>query len=213
MRKGAIAPWARSSSPYYQQTLEALDKHFKFRLDTRSRPSAKDPRCVLYGSGEEDVRFSYDDGLRSYDVMKPFEGVISNLERRFRETESEWAREDIARYMTATPCAVCDGTRLRPEALAVKIDGRHISQLTALSVRAAQDGSPHCPSKLDPKRAEIAKRILKEISERLSFLVDVGLGYLTLGRALGHAIGRRKPAHPARLANRFGPDRRALCAG
>jgi excinuclease ABC subunit A len=203
LRKGAIAPWARSSSPYYQQTLEALAKHFKFRLDTRFETLPQNIRDVLfYGSGKEDVRFSYDDGLRSYDVMKPFEGIISNLERRFRETESEWAREDIARYMTASPCAVCNGTRLRPEALAVKIDGRHISQLTALSVRVAQEWFAALPGKLDQKRAEIAKRILKEISERLSFLVDVGLGYLTLARGSGALSGGE--SQRIRLASQIG---------
>jgi excinuclease ABC subunit A len=203
LRKGAIAPWARSSSPYYLQTLEALSKHFKFRLDTRFETLPQKIRdMILYGSGEEAVRFSYDDGLRSYDVVKPFEGIISNLERRFRETESEWAREDIARYMTASPCAVCDGTRLRPEALAVKINGCHISQLTALSVRAAQDWFNLLPGKLDQKRAEIAKRILKEISERLSFLVDVGLGYLTLARSSGTLSGGE--SQRIRLASQIG---------
>jgi excinuclease ABC subunit A len=203
LRKGAIAPWARSSSPYYLQTLEALSKHFKFRLDTRFETLPQKIRdMILYGSGEEAVRFSYDDGLRSYDVVKPFEGIISNLERRFRETESEWAREDIARYMTASPCAVCDGTRLRPEALAVKINGCQISQLTALSVRAAQDWFNLLPGKLDQKRAEIAKRILKEISERLSFLVDVGLGYLTLARSSGTLSGGE--SQRIRLASQIG---------
>ncbi|MGA7383285.1 MAG: excinuclease ABC subunit UvrA, partial [Methylocella sp.] len=148
------------------------------------------------------VRFSYDDGLRSYDVVKPFEGVIGNLERRFRETESEWAREDIARYMTASPCAVCEGARLRPEALAVKIEGCHISQLTALSVRAAQEWFGTLAPKLDAKRREIAKRILKEISDRLSFLLDVGLDYLTLSRASGTLSGGE--SQRIRLASQIG---------
>ncbi|QBR70485.1 excinuclease ABC subunit A [Beijerinckiaceae bacterium] len=203
LRKGAIAPWARSSSPYYLQTLEALAKHFKFRLDARFDSLPQQARdIILYGSGEEAVRFSYADGLRSYDVVKPFEGVINNLARRFRETESEWAREDIARYMTATPCSVCDGNRLRPEALAVKIEGRHISQLTALSVRAAQAWFEALPAKLDAKRNEIAKRILKEIRERLSFLVDVGLDYLTLSRASGTLSGGE--SQRIRLASQIG---------
>ena len=157
---------------------------------------------ILHGSGEEAVRFSYDDGLRSYDIVKPFEGVIGNLERRFRETESEWAREDIARYMTASPCAVCNGTRLRPEALAVKIDGCHIAQLTALPVRAAREWFASLAGKLDPKRREIAKRILKEISDRLSFLVDVGLDYLTLSRASGTLSGGE--SQRIRLASQIG---------
>ncbi|MFZ0495161.1 MAG: excinuclease ABC subunit UvrA [Methylocella sp.] len=203
LRRGAIAPWARSSSPYYLQTLESLAKHFKFRLDTRFETLPRQARdVILHGSGEEAVRFSYDDGLRAYDVVKPFEGVIGNLERRFRETESEWAREDIARYMTASPCGVCEGTRLRPEALAVKIEGCHISQLTALSVRAAQEWFGTLAAKLDAKRREIAKRILKEIFDRLSFLVDVGLDYLTLSRASGTLSGGE--SQRIRLASQIG---------
>ncbi|WP_084143511.1 excinuclease ABC subunit UvrA [Methylocapsa acidiphila] len=203
LRKGAIAPWARSSSPYYLQTLEALGKHFKFRLD---QPFEKLPQpaqdVILYGSGEEAVRFFYEDGLRAYEVNKPFEGVVRNLERRYRETDSEWAREEIARYMTATPCAVCKGDRLRPEALAVKIDSRHIGEVTALSVRAAHAWFEALADKLDPKRREIAGRVLKEIRERLSFLIDVGLDYLTLGRASGTLSGGE--SQRIRLASQIG---------
>ncbi|MGH6858158.1 MAG: excinuclease ABC subunit UvrA, partial [Methylocella sp.] len=203
LRRGAIAPWARSSSPYYLQTLEALGRHFKFRLDTRFDALPQQARdVILYGSGEEAVRFSYDDGLRSYDIVKPFEGVIGNLERRYHETESEWAREDIGRYMTASPCGVCRGARLRPEALAVKIEGCHISQLTALSVRGAQEWFAALAPKLDSKRREIAKRVLKEISDRLSFLVDVGLDYLTLSRASGTLSGGE--SQRIRLASQIG---------
>ncbi|SFK34560.1 excinuclease ABC subunit UvrA [Methylocapsa palsarum] len=203
LRKGAVAPWARSSSPYYIQTLEALGRHFKFRLDTRfeSLPQ-KIQDVILYGSGEESVRFLYEDGARAYEVNKPFEGVIRNLQRRFRETESEWSREEIGRYMTATPCAVCGGDRLRPEALAVKIDGRHIGEVTSLSVRAAHAWFAALPQKLDAKRNEIASRILKEIRERLSFLVDVGLDYLTLSRAAGTLSGGE--SQRIRLASQIG---------
>jgi excinuclease ABC subunit A len=203
LRRGAIAPWARSNSPYYLQTLEALAKHFKFRLDARFETLPQQARdVILHGSGEEAVRFTYEDGLRSYDIVKPFEGVIGNLERRYRETESEWAREDIGRYMTASPCGVCEGARLRPEALAVKIEGCHISQLTALSVRGAQEWFGTLAAKLDSKRREIAKRILKEISDRLSFLVDVGLEYLTLSRASGTLSGGE--SQRIRLASQIG---------
>ncbi|ACK51169.1 excinuclease ABC, A subunit [Methylocella silvestris BL2] len=203
LRKGAIAPWARSSSPYYMQTLEALAKHFKFRLDARFDSLPQEIRETLfYGSGKEPVRFVYEDGYRSHETNKPFEGVIRNLERRYRETESEWSREEIGRYMTATPCSVCHGARLRPEALAVKIEGLHIGDVTAFSVRAASQWFETLGEKLDPKRREIAARILKEIRERLSFLIDVGLDYLTLGRGAGTLSGGE--SQRIRLASQIG---------
>ena len=169
-------------------------------------------RVILHGSGAEEIRFAYDDGLRAYEVNKPFEGVVANLERRYRETESEWSREEIQRYMTATPCEACHGFRLKPEALAVKIDGQHIGEVSLLSVKAAIEWAKGLPAKLDAKRNEIAERILKEIVDRLTFLRDVGLDYLTLVAFVRHAVGRREPAHPARFADRLGPHRRALCA-
>jgi excinuclease ABC subunit A len=203
LRKGAIAPWARSTSPYYLQTLESLAKHYKFRLDTPFEALPKDIQEILfYGSGDDPIRFSYNDGLRSYDVKKPFEGVISNLDRRYHETESEWAREDIARFMTATPCKACKGYRLKPEALAVKIEGKHIGEVSDLSVRDARAWFGALLEKLDEKRAEIARRILKEINDRLSFLIDVGLDYLTLSRASGTLSGGE--SQRIRLASQIG---------
>ncbi|MGB8278149.1 MAG: excinuclease ABC subunit UvrA [Methylovirgula sp.] len=203
LRKGAIAPWARSTSPYYLQTLESLAKHYKFRLDTSFEalpPTVQE--IILYGSGEEVVRFSYNDGLRAYDVKKPFEGVVTNLERRYLETESEWAREEISRYMTATPCSACKGYRLKPEALAVKIAGVHIGEVAELSVRHAAAWFAGLPERLDDKRREISKRILKEIGDRLGFLIDVGLDYLTLARASGTLSGGE--SQRIRLASQIG---------
>jgi excinuclease ABC subunit A len=203
LRKGAIAPWAKSSSPYYLQTLEALGQHYKFRLDKPwSELPEKARAVILYGSGDEEVRFSYDDGLRAYEVRKPFEGVIKNLERRHKETESEWSREEIERYMTATPCDACRGYRLKPEALAVKIDGKHIGEISTLSVKAAIAWARELPEKLDAKRNEIAQRILKEIGDRLTFLSDVGLDYLTLSRASGTLSGGE--SQRIRLASQIG---------
>jgi excinuclease ABC subunit A len=203
LRKGAIAPWAKSTSPYYLQTLDALGKHFKFRLDD---PFGSLPfeaqHAILYGTGEVSVRFQYDDGLRKYEVTKPFEGVVHNLERRFRETESEWAREEISRFMAATPCAACAGYRLKPEALAVKIADCHIGHASELSVSDARAWFSALPARLDAKRNEIAGRILKEINERLSFLVDVGLEYLTLARASGTLSGGE--SQRIRLASQIG---------
>ena len=203
LRRGAIAPWAKSTSPYYQQTLEALGRHFKFRLDVAfEKLPLQVQQTVLYGSGREPVRFSYEDGVRAYDVNKPFEGVIRNLERRFKETDSETIREDIGRFMSATPCEACGGTRLRPEALAVKIDGLHISQVTSKSVREAHAWFSGLHDRLDPKRQEIAGRILKEIRDRLSFLVDVGLDYLGLDRSSGTLSGGE--SQRIRLASQIG---------
>jgi excinuclease ABC subunit A len=203
LKKGAIAPWAKSSSPYYLQTLESLAKHFKFRLDVPfENLPAKVQQMLLFGTGEEVVKFSYDDGLRAYDVKKPFEGVVRNLERRYLETESEWAREEIGRFMAATACAACSGYRLKPEALAVKIAGLHIGEVAALSVTQALEWVSALPDHLDRKRNEIAQRILKEIRDRLVFLLDVGLEYLTLSRASGTLSGGE--SQRIRLASQIG---------
>jgi excinuclease ABC subunit A len=203
LRKGAIAPWAKSSSPYYVQTLSALGKHYKFTLDTKWKDLPKKTQdALLYGSGETEIRFSYDDGMRAYDTKRPFEGVITNLERRFKETDSEWAREEIARYFTDVPCEACDGYRLKPEALCVKIGGRHIGEVSDMSVRGAAAWFTELPEKLTAKQNEIAGRILKEIRARLKFLVDVGLDYLTLARASGTLSGGE--SQRIRLASQIG---------
>jgi excinuclease ABC subunit A len=204
LRKGAIAPWARSTSPYYTQTLTALGKHYRFTLDTKWKDLPKKVQdAILYGSGEDDeIRFTYDDGLRSYTTKKPFEGVITNLERRWKETESEWAREEISKYFTDIPCAACNGYRLKPEALCVKIAGKHIAEVSDMSVKGAGEWFTELPQWLTPKQNEIAGRVLKEIRERLRFLVDVGLDYLTLARASGTLSGGE--SQRIRLASQIG---------
>jgi len=203
LRKGAIAPWARSSSPYYLQTLEALGKHYRFTLDTRWKDLPKKVQdVILFGSGEEEIKFVYDDGLRGYTTRKPFEGVVTNLERRFRETESEWAREDLARYFTDVPCKACRGARLKPEALCVKIAGRTIAEVADMSVRRAGEWFTALPEQLTAKQNEIGGRVLKEIRERLRFLADVGLDYLTLSRASGTLSGGE--SQRIRLASQIG---------
>ena len=203
LRKGAIAPWAKSPSPYYGQTLEALGRAFKFRMEDRwADLSEAAKQVILHGSGDKEILFSYADGLRSYEVKKPFEGVIRNLERRYLETESDWAREEISRFMSARPCDACAGFRLKPEALAVKIDHRHIGEISELSVRDASVWFKELPSKLDAKRQEIAARILREIDDRLKFLVDVGLDYLTLSRGSGTLSGGE--SQRIRLASQIG---------
>jgi len=203
LRRGAISPWAKSSSPYYLQTLQALGKHYRFTLDAKWKDLPKKTQdAILYGSGDTEIRFSYDDGLRAYDTRRPFEGVVTNLERRYRETDSDWAREEIARYFTDAPCDACKGYRLKPEALCVKIDGLHIGEVSDMSVKGAATWFNELPQRLTSKQNEIAVRVLKEIRERLKFLVDVGLEYLTLARASGTLSGGE--SQRIRLASQIG---------
>ena len=203
LRKGAIAPWAKSSSPYYIQTLTALGKFYKFTLDTKWKDLPKKTQtAILHGSGEDEIKFSYEDGVRSYDTRKPFEGVITNIDRRYRETESEWAREELAKYFSDVPCEACHGYRLKPEALCVKIGGKHIGEISELSVRGAGEWFESVPRMLNAQQNEIAARVLKEIRERLSFLLDVGLNYLTLARASGTLSGGE--SQRIRLASQIG---------
>ncbi|MCC0057039.1 MAG: excinuclease ABC subunit UvrA [Rhodobiaceae bacterium] len=203
LKNGAIAPWARSSSPFYLQTLESLGRHYGFSLTKPwSELPEKAQQAILYGSDGELIRIVYDDGTRSYETKKTFEGVIPNLERRWKETESAWSREEIERYMAQAPCHACGGTRLKPEALAVKIDGRHISEVAALSIRNAAEWAEALPAHLSDRQNEIATRILKEIRERLNFLNDVGLDYLTLSRGSGSLSGGE--SQRIRLASQIG---------
>ncbi|MBS7541255.1 excinuclease ABC subunit UvrA [Ancylobacter lacus] len=203
LKQGALAPWAKSSSPYYGQTLDALARHYGVKLTT---PWAELPEkvrnVILHGSAGEVIRFVYDDGSRAYETSKAFEGIVTNLERRWRETDSEWAREEIGKYFSPVPCAACHGFRLKPEALAVKIHGRHIGEAAELSVRAALGWFEELPATLSDKQNEIAVRILKEIRERLAFLLDVGLDYLTLSRASGTLSGGE--SQRIRLASQIG---------
>jgi excinuclease ABC subunit A len=203
LRKGAIAPWAKSSSPYYVQTLQALGKFYKFTLDTRWKDLPKKTQnAILFGSGDDEIKFSYEDGVRSYDTKKPFEGVVTNIERRFRETESEWAREELGKYFSDVPCEACHGHRLKPEALCVKVAGKHIGEVAELSVLRAGEWFAQVPAALNKQQNEIAARILKEIRERLSFLLDVGLNYLTLSRSSGTLSGGE--SQRIRLASQIG---------
>ncbi|KQT83510.1 excinuclease ABC subunit UvrA [Aurantimonas sp. Leaf443] len=203
LKAGAIAPWAKSTSPFYGQTLEALARVHGFKTTDRWQdlpPVAQ--KAILYGTGKEKIEFRYDDGLRSYKTTKTFEGVIPNLERRWKETDSAWMREEIERFMSATPCPACSGFRLKPEALAVKIAGCHIGEVTQLSIRHAVTWFEALPGKLTAKQNEIAVRILKEIRERLRFLNDVGLDYLTLSRSSGTLSGGE--SQRIRLASQIG---------
>jgi len=203
LRKNAVAPWGKSSSPYYLQTLDSLAKHYRFSLDTAwSKLPEQAQQVILYGTGDDRVKFTYDDGLRKYDTTKTFEGVIPNLERRWKETDSAWMREEIERYQSSVPCAACAGKRLKPEALAVRLDRLDIAEVAEFSIRKANAWFEHLPETLTAKQNEIAGRILKEIRERLKFLVDVGLDYLTLARASGTLSGGE--SQRIRLASQIG---------
>ncbi len=203
LRKGAIAPWSKGSSPYYLQTLEALAKHYKFSLNEAWDDLPKKAKeIILHGSGEEEVKFIYDDGLRRYETKKSFEGVIPNMDRRFKETDSAWVREELERFQDTSPCDVCKGYRLKPEALAVKIGGLHISQVCEQSIRNADAWFRDIDKKLNKQQNEIAARILKEIRARLKFLNNVGLDYLTLARASGTLSGGE--SQRIRLASQIG---------
>ncbi|MBL8530257.1 MAG: excinuclease ABC subunit UvrA [Hyphomonadaceae bacterium] len=202
LKEGAVAPWAKGPSPLYAQTLEALAKHYKAKVATPWKELPKDLRAAILNGTKEPVKFVYDDGVRRYETTKNFEGVLPNLERRWKETDSTWVREDLERYQSEAPCPVCEGKRLKPEALAVKVAASDIAAASTLSIRAARDWFGALNDKLTPKQREIAVRILKEINDRLRFLVDVGLDYLSLGRASGTLSGGE--SQRIRLASQIG---------
>ncbi|NTJ07083.1 excinuclease ABC subunit UvrA [Rhizobium lusitanum] len=202
LRDGAIAPWAKSTSPYYNQTLEALGKHYGFKLGNRWNELSDEAKDVILNGTEDKIEFHYADGARSYTTHKNFEGIVPNLQRRWKETDSAWAREEIERFMSAAPCPACNGYRLKPEALAVKINKLHISQVAEMSIRVARDWFDVLPKTFTDKQNEIAVRILKEIRDRLRFLNDVGLEYLSLSRNSGTLSGGE--SQRIRLASQIG---------
>ncbi|KQX42875.1 ABC-ATPase UvrA [Devosia sp. Root436] len=203
LRDGAILPWSKTSAPYYQQTLQAVVKHYGASTGTAWNELPFDVQhAVLYGTDKTKIDFVYDDGLRQYKTTKVFEGVIGNLERRYKETESAGMREEIEKYMSAKPCIACGGYRLKPETLAVKIDGLHIGQVTEKSIRKAAEWFEALPDAFTPNQKLIGERILKEIRERLNFLIDVGLDYLTMARNSGTLSGGE--SQRIRLASQIG---------
>ena len=201
--EGAIIPWAKSTSLYYAQTLSSISKHYKFSLDEKWKNLPKKIKdIILFGSDDEEIKFSYDDGYEKYSHKKTFEGVINNLERRYLETDSDWMREEISQYQSDTKCEKCNGYRLKEEALCVKIEDLNISQVTEKSIIDAKEWFSSLEVKLDQTRLKIAQHILKEISERLDFLLNVGLDYLTLSRESGTLSGGE--SQRIRLASQIG---------
>ncbi len=202
-REGAVAPWAHSSSQYYAQTLDSIARHCKVNINTPWKDLPQKARdTILFGSGDEPIAMKYDDGLRAYTTKRPFEGVIPNMERRWKETDSSWLKEELGRYQNTTECEVCRGKRLKPEALAVKIRNLDISEVANFSISEAADWFGSLDQHLSPKHREIAQRILKEINERLGFLRNVGLEYLTLSRNSGTLSGGE--SQRIRLASQIG---------
>ncbi|WP_417774259.1 excinuclease ABC subunit UvrA [Stappia sp.] len=205
LREGAVLPWAKtgSTSPYYAQTLEAICRHFSVPMATAWSDLPEEMKdTILFGSGRNKIDFVYDDGVRSYSTAKTFEGVVNNIERRWRETDSDWVRDELSRYQSDRPCPACGGHRLKPEALAVKISGLHIGEISKMSIREAGDWFEELPGALTDKQSEIALRILKEIRERLKFLNDVGLEYLSMSRNSGTLSGGE--SQRIRLASQIG---------
>ena len=203
IRDGALAPWRKGKSPYFLQTIEALANHFGFAADARWKDLTKKVQGVfLYGSGEEEILFRYDEGGRVYQVRRVFEGIVPNMERRYRETDSNWVREEFENYQNNRPCGSCEGYRLRPEALAVKLAKSHVGQVVNMSIKEAFEWCAELPSQLSAQKNEIASTILKEIRERLGFLNNVGLEYLTLSRNAGTLSGGE--SQRIRLASQIG---------
>ncbi|MDC0233688.1 excinuclease ABC subunit UvrA, partial [Candidatus Pelagibacter sp.] len=200
---GAIEPWSKSTTLYYAQTLASLAKHYSFSLDEKwKKLSKKIKDIILYGSDEDEIKFNYDDGYEKYSYKKTFEGVINNLERRFLESDSEWKREAIAEYQSDTDCEACNGDRLKEEALCVKINDLNISEVTNKSILDAAEWFKNLENNLDKRQFKIAEHVLKEINERLNFLLNVGLDYLTLSRESGTLSGGE--AQRIRLASQIG---------
>lgn len=200
---GALAPWRKGKSPYFLQTIEAIARHYEFDKNARWKDlPAHVQQVFLYGSGDEEIQFRYDEGGRVYQVSRVFEGVIPNMERRYRETDSNWIREEFERYQNNRDCGTCGGYRLREEALAVKIAGLHVGQVVEMSIKQAFDWCETVPASLTSQKNEIAKAILKEIRERLGFLNNVGLEYLTLSRSAGTLSGGE--SQRIRLASQIG---------
>ena len=202
-REGVIAPWANNTSKLYTQTLESLGKHYGFDLDTSFNKLDKNTQeSLLYGSKDEKIEIIYNDGTRVFKSKKVFEGIIPNLIRRFKESDSKWVKEELTRFQSEQACPLCKGKRLKEEAIAVKIDKKDISEITSLSIIETEKWFNKLRSKLNPQEQKISNQILKEINDRIGFLTSVGLGYLSLDRKSGTLSGGE--SQRIRLASQIG---------
>lgn len=203
LRRGAIAPWAQANARQVEQTLMALARHYDFDLDTPFKDlPEKAKEVIFYGSGEEEIKFNYDEGSRNFAVKKPFDGVVNSLDKRWRSSDSGWMREELEKYQDLTRCHACHGYRLKPESLCVKVDGQNIGQVSELTISMAVEWFGNLHTKLNDTQNAIAERILKELNKRLEFLNNVGLNYLTLNRESGTLSGGE--SQRIRLASQIG---------
>ncbi len=202
LEQGAIAPWTGVHSAFYDQTLASLAKHLNIKMTTPWEKLPEEARAAILHGTRDEVKITYRDSTRSFTTSKPFEGVIRNLERRLKETDSAWVREELSRYHAERPCGACHGARLKPEALAVKVAARNLAEVAELSILDAKSWFDTVADTLTPQRLEIARRILREIHDRLQFLLDVGLDYLTLARSSATLSGGE--SQRIRLASQIG---------
>lgn len=203
LKDGAIVPWEQTPSKFQAQTLDALASHYKFSLHKAFKELDKEiQEVLLYGSGDTEIIFEYDDGFKQFTVTQPFEGVVSEMQKRWNDADNAWMRDELSKFQGVTTCSSCDGYRLKPEALCVKVGGLHIGEVTAKTIDQAAEWFENLPGKLEPKHQKISERILKELAKRLGFLQNVGLDYLTLSRESGTLSGGE--SQRIRLASQIG---------
>jgi len=202
LSQGAIAPWASGHAKFYQQALEAVVRHYKHSMQTPFRDLPESMQDIIINGTKEPIKIAYFDGSRTFHSHKPFEGVIGNLQRRYEETESDWTREELEKFQATAPCESCNGARLKPESLCVRVSDKNIAQVTELTIEQAVNWFAQLPKHLTEKQNKIAEKILKEITARLGFLQNVGLDYLTLRRESGTLSGGE--SQRIRLASQIG---------
>ncbi|MDC3072324.1 excinuclease ABC subunit UvrA, partial [bacterium] len=203
LKDGAVAPWASSTSKLYIQTLQSLGKHYKFSIDDKfSDLSEEIKKSLLYGSGEEKIEIVYNDGTRVFRSKKSFEGIIPNLSRRLKESDSKWVKEELGRFQSYKDCDKCSGKRLKAETLAIKINKKDIAQVSKFTIEEARDWFLSLNKILNQQELAISKQILKEINDRLGFLTSVGLSYLSISRNSGTLSGGE--SQRIRLASQIG---------